>query len=99
MKEDTVAHWQRMHDNPEDCLKRGEFLNRLHCAFCVEYWADRCINCPIYLDTDAICCEETNYGEALLAWGIYHDNPTPETLDNWQQEAYIMIDYLKELEC
>lgn len=88
----SIAHWQRMHDNKR---RKGERPVGDDCALCGEYFDssnDRCDGCPIKAKTGQDHCRGTPYYDAWVAFSVHGFN-SPE----FTREAKRMIEFLAAL--
>lgn len=93
---ESIAHWERMRDDP----KCGEQPTVGFCALC-EMFLDEarencCSGCPVFEETGLLMCQGSPYPRASLAW--YNLERWGEKyLPAWQQAAQAEIDFLKSL--
>lgn len=98
--EDSIAHWERMRDNPTRC---GERPGPNDCALCRMFILNipTCNGCPVYSEPERDHCEHTPYTAAHKAWeALCSAIGTPNAdyaLHRWQEAAQAEIDFLKSL--
>ena len=99
LKEQVIAHWQRMHDDAPGVYKsQGECPNNLNCAYCLTYKMHGCRGCPIMVASGKIVCYGTPYRNALDAWIFYKESDWNMAFKAaWQAAAVKMIEFLKGL--
>jgi len=99
LKEQVVAHWQRMHDGAPGVFKsREERPYNLHCAYCLAYKINNCRDCPIMIVSGQSTCRGTPYNIARDAWQAYQESGwAKEYKADWQIAAVKMIEFLKGL--
>jgi len=91
---DSVAHWERMRDDP-GC---GESLDSEGCALCVMFRPKQCKGCPVHEKTGGAFCWNTPYSDARIAFFNWEKDQTDENLAEWRRKAQVEIDFLKSLQ-
>ena len=94
----SIAHWERMRDNPWKCKQDGEVPSMPHCPLCrLFYMANgSCDGCPIKAATAVEFCVGSPYVEADLAWHLLFAGQITET--EFRAAAQTMIDFLGGLQ-
>ena len=99
LKEQVVAHWQRMHDDAEKVRKAtGETPGTDQCAYCMRFFDKACLDCPIRATTGEPACYGSPYECAVEAWTEYCESGWHDDYKAaWQAAAQAEIDFLKTL--
>lgn len=97
---ESIAHWERMRDNPVDC---GEAPYADDCPLCRVFWqvptiSASCCNCPVFSRTRKSGCVGTPYTRAeKVHRGIHYRLDNPEYMQVWTDSANDEINFLKSL--
>jgi hypothetical protein len=86
---DSIAHWERMRDNPNGEDRPG----RRQCALCGLFnrnFADGCAGCPVKAKTGEVGCAGTPYEHANAIFGFGANR-------SWRKAAQAEINFLKSL--
>ena len=106
--QDSIAHWQRMVDNP---LGKKDKPGASQCPLCRKFNPDinqeaqlDCVGCPVQERTGHPSCKETPYHEAATAYNdhlqaamcLYPSDPD-FCLQKFKAAAQAELDFLKSL--
>ncbi len=105
--DESIAHWERMRDNPLTC---GEKPNAIHCSLCASFLypvklsSQECDGCPVYKKTGEKYCDNTPYTEARDAFFELKECAEADDkelfsdlFNRWQRLAQKEIDFLQTL--
>lgn len=95
--EESIAHWERMRDDP-DC---GEEPSGTDCPLCARFGGEeRCYGCPVYDRTLRRNCEGSPLADAVVArYLAVRASPADKfvAVAEWRRQATREIQFLRSL--
>lgn len=101
--EKSIAHWERMRDNPSTCGENPWIKDCALCTLFVERDVDgqiiACDGCPVARRTGKPGCVDSPWEDAAIRWKMANCLQWKDEARNadWRDNAQVEIDFLKSL--